>query len=45
MPDEEFRADIRAAIRRHDPDAEQLRALARSREDTASKWEIAEDEI
>lgn len=43
--DSEFRADIRQAIRRHDPSADQLRALALDLDATADRYDELEAEI
>lgn len=43
--DSEFRSDIRQAIRRHDPTADQLRALAADLESTADRYETVAQEI
>lgn len=40
--DESFRDDIRATIRKHDPDAEELRSLAGDLEELADRYETQE---
>jgi hypothetical protein len=37
--DPEFREAMREAIRRHDPDADELRAVAADLQETAERWE------
>lgn len=41
--DLEFRGEIRMVIRRHDPDAEDLRDLASDLEDLADRYEATEE--
>lgn len=43
--DESFREDVRAAIRKHDPDAEELRSLADSLEVLAERYDTQESVI
>ncbi|AGC34588.1 hypothetical protein HSTV1_43 [Haloarcula sinaiiensis tailed virus 1] len=43
MTDEEFRDELRAVVRRHDPDPDELRAVADSLEELAEKWDAADD--
>lgn len=41
--DKEFREDIRAVIRRHDPDSDELRSLSDDLEALAERYEKQED--
>lgn len=47
MPDgdTEFRDDVKAAIRRHDPDAADLRALAADLEELAERYDRLDDAL
>jgi hypothetical protein len=45
MSDEDFRSDIRTAVRKHDPSPEQLRALADDLEQRADRAELTEEMI
>ena len=40
--DESFRDDVRATIRKHDPDADELRNLAGDLEELADRYETQE---
>lgn len=43
--DTELREDVRAAVRRHDPDPAALRDLADDLDTLADKWEQAEEVV
>lgn len=45
MSEEDFRADIREAVRRHDPDPEELRSLASDLEERADRVELTDEVI
>ena len=45
MTDEDFREDIRSAIKKHDPSPDQLRALAGDIEERAKRAELTEETI
>lgn len=45
MTDSEFRADVREAVRRHDPDPSELRALADDLDALADKHEATNETI
>lgn len=45
MTDSEFREDVKAAIRKHDPGADDLRDLAADLEDTAARYEALEEGV
>ena len=42
MSDEEFREDVKAAVRRHDPSAEELRTLASDLQTLADRYDEQE---
>lgn len=42
MPDEELTEDIKRVLRKHDPDADTVRAVANGLEDYAEKLEAME---
>lgn len=39
----EFRDDVREVVKRHNPDAEELRTLASDLETLADRWEDTDD--
>lgn len=43
MTNEEFRDELRAVVRRHDPDPDELRAVADGLDRLAEKWDAAEE--
>lgn len=43
MTNEELREDVKAALRRHDPDADALRTLAGDFEELAERYEAQDD--
>lgn len=43
MSDEEFRADIREVVQRHNPDADTMRALAADFKELAGRWDDTEE--
>lgn len=42
MTDESFREAVRGVIKAHNPEADELRALADDLEDTADRWDQLE---